>query len=166
MFALTVLSVAAVVRLSSAYPFEVPASACVTMTPKGPGHNDAAPQNSKIPFDFSLERSTIRNSDTVEFTISQKSGGPTFSGFMVQARAGNSPTPLGTFQPKGDNARTVACSAENDTGSHNSPDPKTSTTLIWTPPTNYKGSVVFYVTVAETKLKFWTRQKAATLAVK
>ncbi|KAG8258525.1 putative defense protein 3 [Homalodisca vitripennis] len=166
MFSLIILSLAAVAQLTSGYPFEVPTAACVDMTPKGPGHNNAAPQNSKVPFDFALQKNSISNSETVEFSINQKPGGPTFAGFMVQARAGNSPTPIGTFQPKGDNARTVTCSAENDTGSHNSPDSKTSTTLIWTPPTNFKGSVTFYATVAETKLKFWTRQKAATLTVK
>ncbi|XP_054282289.1 putative defense protein 1 [Macrosteles quadrilineatus] len=168
MFSLSAVAwlVVGAAHLAASYPFEVPVSACVDMMPKGPGHNDVAAQNSKIPYDFSLERVTIRSSDSVEFTIRQKAGGPTFAAFMVQARSGNSPTPLGTFQPKGDNARTVTCSADNDTGSHNSPDPKKSVTLIWTPPTNFKGNVNFYVTVAENKLKFWVRHKAAALSVK
>lgn len=113
--ATVVLCLVGVATLVSGYPFEVPTSACEDMTPKGPGHENKVPETSKVPFDFVLERSTIRNSDTVEFTI-RSDKAKSFSGFMVQARDDKSATPLkplGTFQPKGSNARTVACSAEN-----------------------------------------------------
>lgn len=101
--------------LVSSYPFEVPTSACEDMTPKGPGHENSKPQNSKLPYDFVLERTTIRSSDTVEFTI-RGDKVKHFAAFMVQARDDKSATPLkplGTFQPKDGNARTVTCSAED-----------------------------------------------------
>lgn len=92
----------------------VPDSACVDMRPKGPGHRYADPQptSTKAPYEFKLDHSTIRNTESVEFTIRAKHADKPFQGFMIQVRDDDSETPtmpIGTFWSKSDDSRTVEC---------------------------------------------------------
>lgn len=104
------------VRLVASHPLGVPLSVCVSMAPEGPGHGNAKPQASPVPFQFLFNTTATRNKEPVEFTI-QSEGSRTFEGFMVQARDHSSATPdkaVGAFRPKGDNpAKTIRCYADN-----------------------------------------------------
>lgn len=104
--------ISTVTKLTVALPNEVPYSACEDMKAKGPGHRYAIPQNSKAPYEYKFQHKSIKNTESLEFTIHQKDGGKPFKAFMIQARDDSSETPskpIGTFWPKDDNARTVTC---------------------------------------------------------
>lgn len=73
-------------------PINATKEVCVDMSLRGPDHHDAEPQSSPLPYDVAVTR--VGSHLVFKINISHRAEGPTFQGFIVQARAANSiPSP-------------------------------------------------------------------------
>ncbi|CAH1388793.1 unnamed protein product [Nezara viridula] len=152
----TVVAVIAGIR---AYPTGAPTDVCETMAP---GHG-AVPQNGQFPYDIVIEKPDLKGGESTTVTIIGKDGHQ-FRGYMMQARSENKP--IGKFTVPDNNSHTLDCGTgtANTVTQSNAKD-KNKVTVTWTAPQNFKGKVVFYVTVVKVFDVYWVAHPSSPVKI-
>lgn len=135
-----------------------PTSACVTMQP---GHINVTKQTIASPFSIDVDVSDYKPGTPIAVTIK----GGDFKGILLQARKydGSETVPIGTFSDLPNNTKTIQCTAADDSFTHANKEVKNEITVHWNPPSESKGKVKFYATVAQERETYWMGIESATL---
>lgn len=132
MWALILLLIAS----SEALPQGAPTSVCRTLRPNHGG--GIPPQTGIAPYSLIARR----QGGTVFISITS-SLGVRFQGFALQGRTRNKDI-IGVFDLSStSDAHTIDCNDQGDTLTHNGPNDKESLDVVWKPPPDYEGEVVF-----------------------
>ncbi|XP_053325317.1 putative ferric-chelate reductase 1 [Spea bombifrons] len=134
-----------------AYPNGLVQEACTTMEP----NHGVSAQTSKAPYTLQLSKSTYNPGDNITVTLSSNPGATPFKGFMIQARAGNSTTPLGSFQINSPDAQLLTCTTAASAVSHTSDSLKTSVQVTWIAPHTIVPNVQLRATVVQIRSTYW-----------
>jgi len=138
-----------------------PKSQCGSMVP---GHEIPA-QNSLVPYDVVLEKTSIDPGSQVLVEIKQK-GSDTFKGFLIQARTDDEDI-IGTFETVDGANKYLSCGNNIQSAvTHSNPGDKDSVKVKWTAPSDFTGSVTFYATVVKNYGIFWVKVPSKPLQVK
>uniref|UniRef100_A0A8C5WFM0 Reelin domain-containing protein n=1 Tax=Leptobrachium leishanense TaxID=445787 RepID=A0A8C5WFM0_9ANUR len=121
----------------AAYPNGKVESSCSSMLPS---HGTSA-QTSSAPYSLVLPKYTYSAGEKIKVTLSTRADRPSFTGFLIQARSGNSTTPLGSFE---------------DALSHMSKSAKSVLQFTWVAPTSNAGDIQLRATVVKVKMQYWT----------
>lgn len=120
------------------------------------------PQSSSAPYTLTVNNANVRygpNSPKIKVTLTANAG-KSFKGFFISGDAEDVKGFEGTFEPDGASAdaRSAKMVKSCILGiTHGDSTPKTSVSVLWTPPTNYTyGRVQFKATVVEKFDTFWT----------
>ncbi|KAL5021173.1 hypothetical protein ScPMuIL_000328 [Solemya velum] len=173
MFAEKVAAAVAIICLTcvSAYPSGPPVGSCVTMFPSG--HNKTG-QTSETPFEILISKTSIKGGDStgIEVTLRVKDAKKEqfdFEGVFVQARKGNSPTPVGTFKLHSGESylKTMKCTYDNSAVSHKKEEEYTERKLTWLPPASVteKQKIQFRGTFVKNLETFWIDVKSPELTL-
>ncbi|XP_076268127.1 putative ferric-chelate reductase 1 homolog isoform X1 [Rhynchophorus ferrugineus] len=143
-----VLLLLGVINMAWTLPQGAPTSACETLMPFHGG--GILPQTEISPYVVSPRR----QGNDVKLTVTSTVNVP-FQGFLIQGRTPNGEI-LGTFNSASVNeGHPLNCVEEADSLTHNSPNDKSSISVIWKPPQDYEGPVIFNSTIAQTYDTFW-----------
>ncbi|KAK6165998.1 hypothetical protein SNE40_022795 [Patella caerulea] len=134
-----------------------PIKACVNMMPV---HPNVSPQTSTSPYTIAVSSTTYKPSQQITVTIS---GGGNHQGLLVQARKSSVATPIGTFSTPSAQTKTTQCTATGDSWTHSSNTNKTTSTVIWTAPSNDMGDITFKATVAQDYNTYWLNHQSQAL---
>ncbi|XP_040263400.1 putative ferric-chelate reductase 1 isoform X8 [Bufo bufo] len=143
-----ILLIVSLFDCSNGYPNGKVQDSCSSMVPK----HGANAQTSAAPYSLSLIKSTYSAGEELTVTLT---GNATFTGFMIQARNGNSLNPVGSFKVNG-NAQTLDCTSTASAVSHTSAEPKQSIQVTWVAPADSNSDLHIRATVVQTKLVYWT----------
>ncbi|KAH9491819.1 hypothetical protein Btru_029816 [Bulinus truncatus] len=132
-------------------------TACLTMTPE----HEALLSTATSPYSIIFSPSTIYPGSKV--TVALTTNGPSFMGYMLQARRDDSSSQelLGSFI--GDDQTRQACSGRSIV--HSNKNYNFMITVIWTSPNTLDGNVTFRATFVQSKAVFWVGVKSQTLIV-
>ncbi|CRK94858.1 CLUMA_CG008350, isoform A [Clunio marinus] len=118
-------------------------SACATMMPN---HEGNVPQTTEPPYTISVSSNNVIQGEVLTVTIEDPSRIFQFRGFLIQARPSQASTEvIGTFF-ESPNARNVACVGNfpvDSVSTHRDSTLKSSITLRWQAPQNFRGTVQF-----------------------
>jgi len=143
------------------YATGAPPQACNTLTPK---HGPTTPQNGAPPFDFSVSKTTVNAGDRVTVTLSRSGNGPSFKGFLLQARKSGGSTAVGKWTPVSGISKGLKCDdQDNSSLTHVNNDEKEQVTGEWVAPA--RGTYEIFYTVAENGGTYWVGQKSRTITV-
>ncbi|XP_075473237.1 putative ferric-chelate reductase 1 [Ascaphus truei] len=145
--------------LTAAYRNGRVEAACMTMEP---GH-EVAGQTTDPPYSLTMSKSNYSDGEELTVTLSTNPGAVQFRGFLIQARAGNGKTPLGSFKISGSDAQTLKCTTDASAVSHTSNSNKTSVQVTWVAPRINMSDIQLRATVVQTKLIFWMPVYGPTL---
>ncbi|XP_075038626.1 putative defense protein Hdd11-like [Mixophyes fleayi] len=134
-----------------AYPNGRVEPACSTMVPQ----HGSDPQNTAAPYSLSLSSTNYTGKPAFLVILSKNQDSTDFRGFMIQARAPDGATPLGSFVFNGSEIQTLTCTTAMSAVSHTSRNPKSNVQVVWLPP-SVKSSIQFRATVVQTRNVFWT----------
>ncbi|XP_077309183.1 putative ferric-chelate reductase 1 [Lithobates pipiens] len=143
-----------------AYPGGKVEASCSTMIP---GHGQSA-QTTFAPYSLTLKSTNYTGILAFLVTLSKEQNGSDYKGFMIQARAPNGNTSLGTFVVNNSDIQTLTCSSPASAVSHTSRDLKSSVQAIWIPPKT-KTDIQFRATVLTSFNIFWTNVRSDVLPV-
>ncbi|XP_072276082.1 putative ferric-chelate reductase 1 [Pyxicephalus adspersus] len=124
------LLVAIFPTFAMAYPNGKVEESCSTMIP---GHGLPA-QTSIAPYSLTISSTNYTGMSAFIVTLNKEQDGKDFKGFMIQARAPNGGTSLGTFVVNSSDVQTLKCDSPASAVSHTSRDLKSSVQVIWLPP--------------------------------
>lgn len=122
-------------------------------------------QYSPFPYYINISAYTVKNSETLTYTLTGKNG-QTFQSFMLEARD-RFELAVGTYRPHPGSAITlIDCPrGRNNSAIHADTKDKESLSVEWIPHFEFSGKVIFSITVAEKPLKFWLREKLEPVTV-
>ncbi|KAM5147796.1 putative defense protein Hdd11-like [Mantella aurantiaca] len=143
-----------------AYPNGNVESSCSTMIP---GHGQP-PQTTFAPYSLTLTSTNYTGKLAFLVTLSKEQNETDFKGFMIQARAPNGDTSLGTFVVNSSDVHTLNCNTSASAVSHTSRDLKSRIQVIWIPP-NTKTDIQFRATVLPSFNIFWTNVLSDIISV-
>lgn len=87
-----------------------------------------------------------------------------FKGFIVQARCVDNDTVIGQFEPEPGEYQMIDCARGiENTATHLDAGLKTNVTLLWKPPANVSGNIVFHASVVKDFDHFWTDMRSDVL---
>ncbi|XP_063796123.1 putative ferric-chelate reductase 1 [Pseudophryne corroboree] len=128
--------------------------ACETMEPR---HGGNVSQTITAPYSLSFSSIIHAGINAFQVTLSKESDSIDFKGFLIQARAPDGTTPLGSFVVNGSDVQTLTCTTAASAASHTSATPKSRVEVIWLPPVpRVKSAVQFRATVVQQFSTFWT----------
>ncbi|XP_071496612.1 uncharacterized protein [Diadema antillarum] len=154
-------SVLLLTEQSWAYSSGAPISACSSLTPGHP----YTPQTAASPFTINPKVQYYGPSAPIEVTLNATTGN-SFKGFIIQARAVGSITPIGIFgEDDTGEAQRLDCPADfrANTLTHSSNRAKTSITFSWTAPNDIDGEIEFIGSFVQRYNTFWTNVRSFTL---
>ncbi|XP_075473232.1 putative defense protein 3 isoform X1 [Ascaphus truei] len=137
--------------LTVAYPSGKVEGSCDSMEP---GHGTTG-QTSSAPYTLTLSQNSYSDGEKLTVTLSSNPGAVQFKGFLIQARAGSSNTPLGSFQISGSDAQILTCSTLPSAVSHTSASSKASVQVTWVAPSTNIPDIQFRATVVQVKTIYW-----------
>ncbi|CAL8133645.1 unnamed protein product [Orchesella dallaii] len=151
--ALTLLSAISAVN---GFGSGAPEGVCASMTP---GHH-VDPSTDPIPYKIVLSKNVAKGAETVDITITSKSGERDFKGFIIQVRKPGEEKAYGEFKEFDDESgQTLNCfGTENSAVTHASNDKKKSITAEWIAPNEDAVYEVLFTIVGEHYGEFWTPQ--------
>lgn len=141
-----------------AYPNGKVEASCSTMIP---GHRLSA-QTTFAPYSLTFTSTNYTGILAFLVTLSKEQNGSDFRGFMIQARAPNGDTSLGTFVVNNTDIQTLTCNSSPSAVSHTSSNLKSSVLVIWIPPKT-KTDIQFRATVLTSFNTFWTNVRSDVL---
>ncbi|KAM4640852.1 putative ferric-chelate reductase 1 [Discoglossus pictus] len=144
----------------TAYPNGLVQNACQTMEPQ---HGTTA-QTSTAPYTLTLSKNNYTGGERISVTLSKSSGAPDFKGFLIQARASGSNTPLGSFEISGSNLQTLTCTTPGSAVSHTSANLKSSVQMTWVAPNSSNSDIQLIMTVVQSGPVYWTRVQSPKLS--
>ncbi|XP_063282211.1 putative ferric-chelate reductase 1 [Pelobates fuscus] len=146
---------------------------CITAYPSGQGiegsctsmipTHGASAQTSSAPYTVGLSKCTYSSGERITVTLSTNSGGSQFTGFLIQARAGSSNTPIGSFETSNSNAQTLTCTSSATAVSHTSSSRKSSVQVTWVAPKDNITDIQLRATVVQVEKTFWTNVASSKL---
>ncbi|KAB0804288.1 hypothetical protein PPYR_01258 [Photinus pyralis] len=142
------------------YSTGAPKEACDDMKPQHPYD----PKTTKFPYNVTISKLDAQQGETLLVRVA---GGmePQFKGFLVQIRDKNGP--VGSFSIPSSNklAQTLDCGSKTNAVTHTSADLKDAVEFDWTAPSNYKGKLTLFASVAKDGAVFWAKQEANSIQV-
>nr|BBE08154.1 antimicrobial peptide Defensin2 [Plautia stali] len=151
--------VVAVIIGANAYPTGAPVDVCESMAP---GHH-GKPQTGEFPYEILIEKPDLKAGESTSVTIRAKEGHQ-FRGYMMQARTENKP--IGVFTVPDSNSHTLDCgTGKANTVTQSNAKDKKELTVTWTAPENFKGKVIFYVTIVKVYDVFWVAHPSSPVNV-
>ncbi|XP_063283411.1 putative ferric-chelate reductase 1 [Pelobates fuscus] len=146
---------------------------CITAYPNGQGiegscttlqpSHGASAQTSSAPYTVGLSKSTYSSGERITVTLSTNAGATQFTGFLIQARAGSSNTPIGSFETSNANAQTLTCTTSASAVSHTSNSKKSNIQVTWVAPNANITNLQFRATVVQVEKTFWINVASSTL---
>ncbi|XP_045623366.1 putative ferric-chelate reductase 1 homolog isoform X1 [Procambarus clarkii] len=135
----------------SAWAFSqgAPDTACATRIPK----HGVGPQNSPPPYTITPGSVQVQGGERMLVTL-QVAGNTVFKGFIIQARASDTQKVTGTFFTT-DHKYLNCDNGMNNAVTHKGPADKTKVTLMWEPPSDFAGDVVFVGSFVLERTSFW-----------
>ncbi|XP_030765696.1 putative ferric-chelate reductase 1 homolog [Sitophilus oryzae] len=135
------------IKVAWPLPQGAPTTACQSMVPF---HGGIQPQAGISPYTVAPRR----EGNKVVVTLTSGLGVP-FQGFLLQGRTPDGAI-LGEFDSSTINeGHPLDCAEPADSITHNSPNDKSSINVVWTPPREYEGPVIFNATIAQAYDTFW-----------
>ncbi|XP_066996318.1 putative ferric-chelate reductase 1 homolog [Anabrus simplex] len=131
-----------------------PEKACTSLEPE---HGASKPKASLSPYAVKVSKVLVVKGEKLQVMITSSPEGVNFHGFMMQARAPGTTTPLGTFTEFPSEAQTLNCQDGNqNTVSHTNAYQKKSMKFEWQAPSDYEGDIIFNATVVQNFGTYWT----------
>jgi len=140
-------TLAVLCALVRSFPQGGPAESCDSMLPRHIYTHPKPAAESPYAFVASSSHYSAQNVQGIQVGIS----GEIFKGFFVVAVDPGTHKRIGAFAPvKG--THTIPCAA----ATHADAKPKNRVTLLWLPPKDHEGSVVFMATIVKSFGQYWT----------
>ncbi|KAM4640594.1 putative ferric-chelate reductase 1 [Discoglossus pictus] len=134
----------------SAYPDGKVEEACVSMSPN---HGSTA-QTSPAPYSLSVSKTSYTKGEKITVTLTNTSS-LQMEGLMIQARAGNSATPVGYFEVSSATLQTLKCTTDGSTVSHSSNTKKSNVQVTWVAPNSNMSDIKIRATVVKNTTLYW-----------
>ncbi|XP_019867119.1 putative defense protein 3 [Aethina tumida] len=139
-----------------AHPTGAPTEACDSMTPD----HGVNPESTQLPNTISLDKTDLKAKDKLKILIE----GPPFRGFLAEVRKQGSDEAVGKFIAD-EGQHTINCHNNKDSAiTQSGRELKDKVTLIWEAP-DETGDYDVFITIVETKEKFWAKQKVSSIKV-
>ncbi|KAK7065487.1 hypothetical protein SK128_007197 [Halocaridina rubra] len=135
----------------------VPEAACQSMVPLG--HNAQA-QTSSPPYVLKVPQGRVPIGSEVNVVVAGMNPQIMFKGFFIKAFDQSTGQPIGSFTKA---PKTINCDGTASGAHHAGPHLKESEVLAWSPPPNFKGSVIFMATIVMERTVFWTNVVSSPL---
>ncbi|XP_063284143.1 putative ferric-chelate reductase 1 [Pelobates fuscus] len=146
---------------------------CITAYPNGQGiegscttlqpSHGASAQTSSAPYTVGLSKSTYSSGERITVTLNTNPGATQFTGFLIQARAGSSNIPIGSFEINNSNAQMLTCTTTASAVSHTSNSKKSNIQVTWVAPNANITNLQFRATVVQVEKIFWINVASSTL---
>ncbi|XP_077309188.1 putative ferric-chelate reductase 1 [Lithobates pipiens] len=153
---ITILLIFCLYGSINAYPDGKVEAACSTMIPE----HGASAQTSTGPYSLTVSKTTYSAGEQITVSLS---GSSKFEGFLIQARSGNSATPLGSFEVVDSTAQTLTCTSAKSAVSQTSSTLKSNVQLKWMAPSSGNSDIQIRATVVQTEKVFWTNVASCTI---
>jgi len=147
------------------YSSGAPILVCNSMKP---GHVFGA-QTTPCPFFTKPEKTVIDTNSNLKVTLKSSDPEQFFKGFLIMAVDPTTQKAVGSLKfPNLSSApgQTKSCHGNvENMATHHDSNPKSSVVVIWSPPQDWQGSIVFKTTFVQEFTKYWVKESSETVRV-